>query len=80
MDVVKVIESQGSASGKPSKTVTIKDSGELPLDSIQVPKAEKITEEVRPNVLNITGVVIVVVVLVALVVRHRFGRKASKDL
>ena len=31
MDVVKAVEALGSQSGKPSKKVTIADSGELPL-------------------------------------------------
>lgn len=33
MSVVKAIEAVGSSSGKTSKTVTIRDSGELPMDS-----------------------------------------------
>merc|ERR1719478_603599 len=32
MDVVKTIEAVSSQSGKPSKTVTIKDSDELPME------------------------------------------------
>lgn len=32
MDVVKAIEALGSQSGKPSKSIVIADSGELPLD------------------------------------------------
>ena len=32
MDVVKAIEAVGSGSGKPSKTVVIAESGELPMD------------------------------------------------
>jgi len=32
LDVVKAIEAMGSQSGKPSKTVTIVDSGELPME------------------------------------------------
>jgi cyclophilin family peptidyl-prolyl cis-trans isomerase len=31
MDVVKAIEAKGSRSGAPSATVTVADSGELPL-------------------------------------------------
>jgi cyclophilin family peptidyl-prolyl cis-trans isomerase len=33
MDLVKRIEALGSQSGTPSKTVTIRDSGELPVDA-----------------------------------------------
>ena len=32
MDLVKRIEALGSGSGTPSKTVTIADSGELPVE------------------------------------------------
>eukprot|EP00029_Vermamoeba_vermiformis_P000094 TRINITY_DN100_c0_g2_i1.p1 TRINITY_DN100_c0_g2~~TRINITY_DN100_c0_g2_i1.p1 ORF type:complete len:212 (-),score=92.29 TRINITY_DN100_c0_g2_i1:123-758(-) len=40
MDVVKAIEAQGSGSGKPSKTVTIADSGELPVPAEEEVKTE----------------------------------------
>ena len=39
MDLVKRIESLGSGSGTPSKTVTIADSGELPLGEDEVETA-----------------------------------------
>ena len=36
MDVVYKVEAQGSRSGKPNKTVTIVDSGELPMESTEL--------------------------------------------
>eukprot|EP01097_Dermamoeba_algensis_P007122 TRINITY_DN4475_c0_g1_i1.p1 TRINITY_DN4475_c0_g1~~TRINITY_DN4475_c0_g1_i1.p1 ORF type:complete len:199 (-),score=64.13 TRINITY_DN4475_c0_g1_i1:55-651(-) len=33
LDVVKKVEAQGSRSGQPAKTVSIRDSGELPVDN-----------------------------------------------
>ena len=43
MNVVKTVEAIGSQSGKPSKEVTITDSGELPVEAepSPAPDAEK---------------------------------------